>query len=81
MSNTSDATIRRPQIAVVVSGWPRLSESFALNELLAMLRAGMLVKVFATKRGDLSDAHPAAAILDEHVHHLGEGTADQQAAE
>ena len=48
MSNTSDATIRRPQIAVVVSGWPRLSESFALNELLAMLRAGMLVKVFAT---------------------------------
>jgi glycosyltransferase involved in cell wall biosynthesis len=74
--------MQRPlQIAVVVSGWPRLSESFALNELLALHKAGMLVKVFATKRGDLTEPHPATALLDQHVHHLGEGTAEQQAAE
>ena len=42
MSSTSRPTRR---IAVVVSGWPRLSESFALNELLAMQRAGMLAIV------------------------------------
>ena len=83
MSNISDTdSASRPlQIAVVVSGWPRLSESFALNELLALHRAGMLAKVFATKRGELSESHPAASVLDQHVHHLGEGTAEQQAAE
>ncbi len=83
MSNTSDSTApARPlQVAVVVSGWPRLSESFALNELLALHAAGMLAKVFATKRGDLTDTHPSAALLEPFVHHLGEGTAEQQAAE
>lgn len=39
----------RARVAVVVSGWPRLSETFALNELLAMARRGLLAGVFATK--------------------------------
>ena len=64
-----------------MSGWPRLSESFALNELLALKAAGMLVAVFATKRGDAVDRHPAAVALDDHVHYLGEGTAEWQSAE
>lgn len=84
MSTTSDAAAL-PQatrrIAVIVSGWPRLSESFALNELLALRAAGMLVAVFATKRGDTAEQHPAVATLDNHVRHLGEGTAEEQAAE
>ncbi len=41
----------------------------------------MLVAVFATKRGDTDDRHPAVAMLDDHVHYLGVGTAKQQAAE
>lgn len=70
-----------PRIAVVVSGWPRLSESFALNELLAMHRAGMLAAVFATKRADPTDRHPAVAELDDLVHHLDDVPAGEQAAE
>ncbi len=42
MSNTS-----RPRVAVVLSGWPRVSESFALNEVLALHRAGLLAAVLA----------------------------------
>jgi len=76
------APVNRPlHIAVVVSGWPRLSESFALNELVALHNAGMLAKVFATKRGDFAETQPATASLDRYIHHLGEGTAEQQAAE
>ena len=79
MSNTSD--LSTPRIAVVVSGWPRLSESFALNELLAMRRAGMLAAVFATKRADATHRHPAVVALDDLVHHLGVVPAEEQAAE
>lgn len=41
----------------------------------------MLAAVFATKRGDVGERHPAVATLDNHVHHLNTGTAEQQAAE
>ncbi len=41
----------------------------------------MLAAVFATKRGDVADRHPAVAALDDHVHYLGAGTAEQQAVE
>lgn len=82
MSSISSTRRRRPpQIAVVVSGWPRLSESFALNELLALRDAGMLAAVFATKCGEADLRHPAVVALDNNVHHLGAGTAEQQAAE
>lgn len=48
----------RPRVAVVVSGWPRVSETFAANELLALRRAGMLAGTFATKLGDPSLLQP-----------------------
>jgi glycosyltransferase involved in cell wall biosynthesis len=83
MSNISDSatSVSTRRIAVVLSGWPRLSESFALNELLALRNAGMLAAVFATKRGDTDDQHPAAAQLDADVRVLAAGNAEQQAAE
>ena len=45
-------------LAVVVSGFPRRSETFALNELLALDAAGMLGPVFATKPGDAGHQQP-----------------------
>ncbi len=39
-------------LAVVTSGFPRRSETFLLNELLALDAAGALAGVFATKPGD-----------------------------
>jgi glycosyltransferase involved in cell wall biosynthesis len=77
----SARTRPRARVAVVVSGWPRLSETFALNELLALHRAGMLVSVFATKPGEPGLRHAAAVELEPLVTVLGAGTAAEQAEE
>ena len=74
------STCERPRIAVVVSGWPRLSEVFALNELRALRRAGMLAAVFATKAGETGLRQPASAELDDLVEVLPDGDADAQGA-
>ena len=37
-------------IAYVVSSWPRLSQTFVLDEILALERLGVRVRIFATKR-------------------------------
>jgi glycosyltransferase involved in cell wall biosynthesis len=65
-------------LAVVLSGWPRISETFAVNELLALRRAGMLAAVFATKGGDGSLLQPGWSELDRLVHVLPDGDAETQ---
>ena len=71
----------QPQIVVIVSGWPRVSETFALNELIALRRRGLLLAVYATKSGDASLRQPQCDELDDLVHVLAEGTVDEQVAE
>ena len=79
---TSARTYRSPvRIAVVVSGWPRVSETFALNELRALQRAGMLAGVFATKPGDLALVQPGVEELDPPAVVLSDGDAAAQGAE
>jgi len=73
-SSTSE---RRVRVAVVVSGWPRLSETFALHELEALRDAGVLAAVFATKPGDGSRCQPGTGGLDVTV--LPPGTPTEQA--
>jgi glycosyltransferase involved in cell wall biosynthesis len=65
------------RIAVVTSGFPRTSETFALNELLALDRAGVLAGVYATKPGDGAPPQPGAERLAVHV--LPAGPAQLQA--
>lgn len=67
-------------IAVVTSGFPRRSETFALNELLALERAGLLAAVFATKAGDGSPPQPGAKRLAGRVRVLPPGSAETQAS-
>lgn len=63
----------------MVSGWPRVSETFALNELLALHERGMLAAVFATKAGDPSLRQPGSEALDPLVTVLPDVTPDEQA--
>jgi glycosyltransferase involved in cell wall biosynthesis len=78
ISSRSEAPV---QVAVVLSGWPRVSEVFAVNEVLALKRAGMLAAVFATKRQEDGIRQPGASELDPFVTYLPEGdTASQSAA-
>lgn len=48
----------RARIAVVMSGFPRTSETFAVGELAALAREGMLARVYATKPGDGQTPQP-----------------------
>ena len=53
------------RLAVVMSGFPRRSETFALNELRALDAAGMLGYLASTKPGDPGPPQPGCdALLD-----------------
>lgn len=69
------------RLAVVVSGFPRRSETFALNELLALDRAGCLAALFATKPGESGPSQPGASRLTSKLRVLAPGTVDRQAAQ
>jgi len=66
------------RIAVVVSGFPRRSETFAVNELLALAKRDALAAIFATKPGDGSQ--PQSELLSKFLTVLPNDTADRQAA-
>lgn len=66
-------------IIVVLSGFPRRSETFALNEVLALKRRGIPCRIFATKAGESAPCQPAARELLGHVEVLPDGAPEQQA--
>lgn len=67
------------RLAVVVSGFPRRSETFAINELLALDARGMLEGIFATKPGDAGPCQPGIANLAGRVQVLPDGPPAAQA--
>ena len=69
----------RARIAVVVSGFPRLSETFAVNELLALADRDALAAIFATKPGDGTQTQLGSERLSELLTILPSDTADNQA--
>jgi glycosyltransferase involved in cell wall biosynthesis len=80
MSSTCDSYAPRARVAVVVSGWPRVSEVFAVHELLALHRAGMLAGIWATKSGETGPRQPQSVELDALVTVLPAGGVAEQAA-
>ena len=56
-----------PRLVLIVSGFPRRSETFALAEIEALDRFGMLAAVFSTKPGEDGVAQPAAQRLRARV--------------
>ncbi len=69
------------KIAMVLSGFPRRSETFALNEVWALEQRGALAAIFATKAGEPDPTQPAGKALLPRVHVLAEGAAGRQAQE
>jgi glycosyltransferase involved in cell wall biosynthesis len=67
------------RLAVVMSGFPRTSETFALGELVALARSGLLVRVYATKPGDGQAPQPGAEELLPLLRMLPPGGATEQA--
>jgi len=73
--------VTAPRIVVVVSGFPRRSETFALAELAALERDGMLAAIFSTKPGEAGACQPAAEPLRGRVTLLGGSTPASHAAD
>ena len=67
------------RIVIVTSGFPRISETFALNEFLALERAGAIEAIFATKPGDGHPPQPGAEKLAERVEFLPLSSPEAQA--
>ncbi|MEQ1907285.1 MAG: glycosyltransferase [Vicinamibacterales bacterium] len=79
--STDQRSPRESGVVVVLSGFPRRSETFALPELAALEQAGLLMAAFATKPGDGLAPHPDAARLSPRVRVLKSGRIEDQASE
>ena len=69
------------KIAMVLSGFPRRSETFALNEIWALEQRGALAAIFATKTGEPVATQPAGKALLGRVQVLREADGARQAEE
>src|SRR5438445_9974701 len=59
-----------PKIGYVVSTWPRLSQTFVLNEILALERCGLSLRIFSTKAPRAEPDNDKVAQLRAHVSYL-----------
>jgi glycosyltransferase involved in cell wall biosynthesis len=69
------------KIAMVLSGFPRRSETFALNEIWALEQRGALAAIFATKAGEPVATQPAGKALLGRVQVLTQADGARQAEE
>src|SRR5207253_10979173 len=56
----ADST-QSPTVGYIVSAWPRLSETFILNEVLAVERSGVSLRIFSIKDPDGEPVHARVA--------------------
>lgn len=57
-------------IAYLVKAWPRLSETFILNEIVSLERRGVPIRIFSTKVADTGPAHAEIAQVRAEVTYL-----------
>ncbi|MFY0308725.1 glycosyltransferase family 4 protein [Leisingera sp. D0M16] len=62
----------RPPLAVVVKGWPRLSETFIAQELVALEAAGHTFEIWSLRHPTDIKRHPLHAQLQAKVNYLPE---------
>ncbi|NSY39924.1 glycosyltransferase family 4 protein [Leisingera sp. ANG59] len=64
--------IARPPLAVVVKGWPRLSETFIAQELVALEAAGHAFEIWSLRHPTDIKRHPLHTQLKARVNYLPE---------
>ena len=52
----TDANHRR-KVAYIVKAWPRLSETFVLNEILSLEKLGLDIRIFSVREPDPGPSH------------------------
>jgi glycosyltransferase involved in cell wall biosynthesis len=63
-----------PRVIYIVRSWPRLSQTFVLNEVLALERRGVELTIFSLVRSDDPIVHPQVADVRARVEYLDEGS-------
>ena len=66
-------------LAVVVKGWPRLSETFIAQELVALEEAGHSLELWSLRHPTDTKTHPLHERLKAPVHYLPEYLGDEKA--
>ncbi len=61
---------QKQPIAYIVKSWPRLSETFILNEVLAIERRGVSLRIFSVKDPNLEPVHARVAQVRAKVNYL-----------
>ncbi len=61
-----------PPLAVLVKGWPRLSETFIAQELVALEQAGLRFDIWSLRHPTDTKRHPLHDRLQARVHYLPE---------
>lgn len=70
-------TASGPRLAVAVKGWPRLSETFIAQELVALERAGIDFAIWSLRHPTDTKTHPLHDQLRAPVHYLPEYLHDE----
>ncbi|WP_295315183.1 glycosyltransferase family 4 protein [Roseobacter sp.] len=65
-------TSSRPRLAIVVKGWPRLSETFIAQELVALEESGTPFEIWSLRHPTDTRTHPLHDRLQAPVHYLPE---------
>ncbi|MCP4821609.1 MAG: glycosyltransferase family 4 protein, partial [Shimia sp.] len=65
-------TVNRPKLAVAVKGWPRLSETFIAQELVALEEAGYQLELWSLRFPTDTKTHPLHDRLKAEVNYLPE---------
>ncbi|WP_415919746.1 glycosyltransferase family 4 protein [Tateyamaria sp. SN6-1] len=65
-------TQENPPLAIAVKGWPRLSETFIAQELLALERAGVTFDIWSLRHPTDTKTHPLSDAVKARVRYLPE---------
>jgi len=71
--------MNQPKLAVVVKGWPRLSETFIAQELVALEEAGLHFDIWSLRHPTDKKTHPLHDRLQAKVRYLPEYLKDDPA--
>ncbi|WP_299044054.1 glycosyltransferase [uncultured Tateyamaria sp.] len=66
-----------PRLAIAVKGWPRLSETFIAQELVALEEAGLDFAIWSLRHPTDTKTHPLHDRLAAQVHYLPEYLRDE----
>jgi len=71
------ASRQKPVIAVILKGYPRLSETFIAQEILALERRGFRLQLFSLRHPTDPAVHPIHGEIGAPVTYLPEYLKDQ----